>query len=231
MSKILILLHSEELANILQSMLSCKFDVHICLSGAQGAQRIRELQPKALIIGMMLPYKDGLTVLDEVHDCLPPVVLGLTSSCSEYALYGAAQRGVGYMMLDNCEAKNMVNRLLEMIACTEETPLAQEEPRSKATKRLLELGFHTGKDGFRQLQMSIPLYAGDTAQRVCKEIYPAVAQLGGYNSGEQVEHAIRTAINDAWKVRDRELWAHYFPGNQEKCPSNKKFISRMAANL
>ena len=231
MRKILIIAHSEELTRILQLMLCCKFDVQVCCDGLAAAELIRETKPQALIIDLLLPHKDGLTVLEEASEYLPDVILALTPNQSNYTLYRAAELGVGYMMQDSCEAKQIVSRLMDMIACAQETAPQFTEPESNATRQLLQLGFTADSDGFRQLQMSIPLYAQDAGQRVCKEIYPSIARLGGYNTGLQVEHSIRNCIKKTWENGDRAVWAEYFPGNTDKCPSNKKFISRLAANL
>lgn len=229
--QIMIVVNSHELGRALEQMLQCRFETYICYDPEEAAEALAQRKPQALIISLMLPGADGLSLLERCAQHLPPVILALTPSSSPYTVHKAAQLGVGYMMLDGCEAAAIVCRIMEMISCMHLPPRQLEEPRSKTTLRLLELGLDASCDGFRQLQMSIPLFAQDTCQKVCKEIYPAVAQLGGFNSGQQVEHAIRTAIERAWSTRDPALWAQYFPGNTDKCPSNKKFISRMAANL
>jgi len=50
-------------------------------------------------------------------------------------------------------------------------------------------------------------------------------------SGAQIEQAIRSAIEEAWKDRREEIWAYYFridPDGGFSKPSNAEFISRVA---
>jgi hypothetical protein len=89
-------------------------------------------------------------------------------------------------------------------------------------------------DGYRYLQVAIPLFAEDPAQRICKELYPAVARLLGVSGNNNIERSIRSAIEDAWVRRDPAVWDTYFPPGmvtREKGPSNKLFIARMAEEL
>ena len=89
-------------------------------------------------------------------------------------------------------------------------------------------------DGTKYLLIGIPLFAKDLNQRMIKELYPAIAQLCGNHSVDQVEHAIRDAIRQAWNTRDESVWRAYFPRggcHTEKCPTSKLFISRLALEL
>ncbi len=99
---------------------------------------------------------------------------------------------------------------------------------------LRTLGLRPSRDGYRFLEVAIPLYAEDPSLRLHKEIYPAVAEICEANDETCVEHAIRTAIKSAWKGRDITLWKQYFPLNDEgdiDCPSNKLFIATLAEML
>ena len=84
--------------------------------------------------------------------------------------------------------------------------------------------------GYTYLRESIPIYAKDPQQAITKELYPAVAKLCG-SSVDQVERAMRTAIERAWKRRDDQIWRLYFTPQSDgsiKKPSNSEFISRLA---
>ncbi len=97
--------------------------------------------------------------------------------------------------------------------------------RFDAYCRLLE------ENGYTQLQIGIPLFARDRAQKLGKELYPDIAKLCGYGSSLAVERSIRGAIKAAWERRDDSLWRSYFhpdATNSIPCPSNKLFISTLA---
>lgn len=108
--------------------------------------------------------------------------------------------------------------------------MQQNREFSAAVKRvLIRLYIPTGSKGYRSLIAAIPMYREDPEQSLSKEIYPAVARLLGCRSWQQVEKNIRDAISSAWKSRDPEVWAEYFPPDHK--PTNGEFISRIAEIL
>ena len=230
MRKILIAHGSEELTSVLSEMLCGIFEVTTCTDGISASELLFQLQPYAMILELMLPYKDGLTVLEETSSVRPTVVLGIVRDRSNYILASARSHGIGYVMLDPSDARAIIVRLMDMISCEEIPSKAYAEPQSEVTRLLLRLDLPPNSDGFKQLQVGIPLFLKDPLQRLSKELYPAIAQLCGYNSGLQVEHSIRTAIQSAWATRDTELWSKMFPGCV-KAPTNRLFISRIVAAL
>lgn len=89
---------------------------------------------------------------------------------------------------------------------------------------LIELGVATKRNGFDYLKKAVMLLYEEPVSQVTKDIYPAVGACYSPAVGKlQVEQAIRSAINEAWKNRDEDVWAYYFP--QGKKPSNAEFIS------
>lgn len=230
MRKALIAHGSEELTNALAEMLGGVFEVATCTDGITALELIRKIQPYALILDLMLPFKDGLTVLEEADPIHPTVVLGIVSDRSYYVISSATAHGIGYVMLDPCDARTIIVRLMDMISCIDIPSKPYGEPQSEVTRLLLRLGLSPDADGFKQLQVGIPLFLKDPLQRLSKELYPAVAQLCGYNSGLQVEHSIRTTIQAAWSKNNTELWSKMFP-RCTKAPTNRLFISRIAAAL
>ncbi|MBR4017090.1 MAG: hypothetical protein IKK11_04680, partial [Oscillospiraceae bacterium] len=97
------------------------------------------------------------------------------------------------------------------------------------SRHLNLLGFNLNLDGSRFLIAAINLYAEQPDQRLHKELYPAIQKLCNATNATCVEHSIRTSIRSAWQKRDLSVWSQYFPQTvDEKCPSNKTFISCVA---
>ena len=96
---------------------------------------------------------------------------------------------------------------------------------------LIELRFETHKDGFGYLKHSIDRYFQEPGH-LTKDIYPSVAEMYSTDiTSLQMDTAIRSVIEDAWKRRDDEMWSYYFPPDQNgknHKPSNAEFISRIA---
>lgn len=100
---------------------------------------------------------------------------------------------------------------------------------------LLELEVPTNRIGFEYLKQSIIIYVEDPAQAAMKGIYPTISSLYDPEpTAQQIEQAMRSAINEAWENRDEKVWRHFFrtdrDGNVEK-PSNIEFISKIARFL
>ena len=231
MQKLLIAHHSEELINTLNEMLSVRFQIITCTDGQTALELLRCEKPDALILDLMLPRKDGFTLLEDAYPCIPPAILATTVHNSDYVQQTAATKGIGYIMLTPCDVRSVVLRLLDLIKCPPTSNNTDKDHQSKIVEILLKFGIPSERDGFTQLRAGIPLFAQDPAQRLSKELYPAIAKLFGYGSGQQVERSIRSAIETAWNMRKDDIWESYFPPNADgvyTCPSNKVFISRIA---
>ena len=97
-------------------------------------------------------------------------------------------------------------------------------------KDLERLRIPVYKTGYEQLCVGIMLFAEDTAQAMCCELYPAIAKVLGGSDWRAVEFAIRRSIHEAWNHRDAQIWEEYFPGIQ-KVPTNKQFIATLALRI
>lgn len=231
MQKLLIADHSEPFTLALQEVLRGEFDIQICRDGHTATQLLSSFQPDALILNLMLPGKDGLTVL-QTSAYVPPVILGITNYTNAYIERAAAAAGVGFILISPCLSAVRL-RLMDLILKTQ-TEENQSDPQAETAMHLHILNFPTRRDGYQQLCASIPMFSQDPSQRLTKELYPAVAKLCGCNDGRSVEHSIRLVIASAWRSRDDAVWQKYFPPEPNgniPCPSNKAFISRLAELL
>jgi len=96
---------------------------------------------------------------------------------------------------------------------------------------LIELGFQSSSDGFGYLRKAILMRYMEPDRRLA-EIYTKI--VGSSDSGattNQVEQAILSAIDSAWKNRDTEKWDYFFSEQRtgkKKKPGNKEFIAQIA---
>lgn len=227
----LLIAHSSEFfCASLAASLDKDFEIHTCYDGISAADMLQSLRPDALIIDLMLPYKDGLTVLREATH-IPAAVLALTTYSTPYVEQAAARAGVGYVMLMP-SIQAVVSRLEDMLCNVSQIPTPQE--LRIAAAHMQKLGFSSGLDGYKQLRVGIPMYRRNPRQTVSKDLYPAIAQIYNWHDPRTVERSMRSAIQGAWRRRDNGVWATYFPLNDNgeiPCPSNKEFISRLAELL
>lgn len=231
MLKLLIADSAEPYAAALADVFSSEFETRICTDGESALTELLEFRPEVLILNLQLPYKDGLTVLQEAA-YLPRHILATTSFLSPYVERCASSFGVAYTMITPSVATVRV-RIMDMVH-REDTFDQPMDLLAAVTTHLHILNFMTHMDGYHQLCKAIPLYYNDPNQRLTKELYPAVAEACSCTDGRSVEHSIRKAIEAAWKVRNLPIWSKYFPLNDSgdiTCPTNKEFISRLVQML
>lgn len=95
---------------------------------------------------------------------------------------------------------------------------------------LVELGFTPGADGFGYLRKAILLKYNNPDMR-CSELYSEVGCHCHPEAGNaQVERAIRTAVDAAWKNGNAQEWSYFFINRKSSSgkPTNGDFISTIA---
>lgn len=229
MLKLLIADASEPYCDALEEIFRNEFDLQLCHDGETALDLLQSFQPDVLVLNFMLPFKDGLTVLQEsAHR--PGVILGISPYMNAYIEHTATSLGVQFTMIMPTVHTLRV-RLMDMVSTMDrEVPT----PVDQARTHLHILNFHNHLAGYKQLQIAIPMFAADPNCRLSKELYPVIAELTDCKDGRSVEHSIRKAIEAAWKRRNRVIWAKYFPPGPNgdiPCPTNKAFICRLAEML
>ena len=228
MHKLLIADSAEPFVEALTDALRSTFNIRTCADGDTALEMLLQLQPDFLILNLQLPYKDGLTVLQEAA-FLPEHILVTTNYVSPYVHRTTSEYGVAYTMISPCVASVRV-RIMDMLHQKKEAqPIL--DLRAATTTHLHILNFLTHMDGYQQLCEAIPLFYQDPHQRLTKELYPAVAEICGCKDGRSVEHSIRKAIEAAWKIRNHTVWCKYFSLDRRECPTNKEFISAITQML
>ena len=111
--KILIAIISEAIGSELSRSLP-QYEVHICNTGTEALKMLEALQPDILILDLMLPIIDGLTVLRE-SSFKPRIILARTNLISATVLYAAADVGVQDILLIPCSTRYIVDRLDALI--------------------------------------------------------------------------------------------------------------------
>lgn len=96
--KILIAAKLEVVTEQLVANLGIDHDVHICYTGTNALDILNAIRPEILIVDLMLPHMDGLTLLNS-SIYKPPVILGLTTYLGREIERIAETSGIGCLML------------------------------------------------------------------------------------------------------------------------------------
>lgn len=120
MSKVLIAIKSKVFTDLLSLSLP-QYDIHICHTGSDAFEQIEFLHPDILLLDLMLPDMDGITVLRK-SVFKPHVILALTNLATPAVLQAAANAGVQDMILIPCTIRHIIehlNALIEKAPSTE----------------------------------------------------------------------------------------------------------------
>lgn len=230
MKKLLIAEASETEREALCSIFQERYRIATCGDGFTAGELLTAFRPDILVIDLMLPRLDGLTVLRQAST-LPPIILVTTTAPTWYVEQALMDLGVGYIIRKPCSVTAVARHIADM-----EQQLLDSRARSDAriTDQMRLLGVDSRRDGFKALRVSISMYAQDPSQSIVKELYNHVASICGKENWKQVEKNMRDAIRKAWENRDESIWARYFRvGNDGflPCPTTKEFIARIADTL
>lgn len=110
MQSVLIAQRSGAFARTLSEALSKDYAVHICSRGDTALELLEALRPDILILDLLLPHTDGLTVL-KTAAYTPPRVLALTSILNASVLQEAQDAGIFELLALPCTVDAILTRL------------------------------------------------------------------------------------------------------------------------
>ena len=224
MHTVLIAHSSEEIATILDCVISCKYSTTICSDSENTVNQILLNPPDALILDMSLPVTGGIGVLERIKGCLPDVILATVWFPDQQIINTLSAYGVDHVTVLPGKIGDIIYKLEDML----QQKSAENPTLLKTILRQLHIPGHV--DGYQQLLMAIPLFAEDPSSILSKEIYPVIARALHLTSGKCVERSIRAALDSGWNNGDKELWRKYFPDAQRR-PAVKTFIAEISHHL
>lgn len=234
MRKLLIADMGEEFRQALAAQVRGAYRIRVCQDGHQTLETLLSFKPDLVVLDMMLPCLDGVSILEALENCgLHPMVLAVTKLPTDYMVQAASRYGVSYMMIKPCDVKAVAARLKDLTQMLKPEEIASPDSRTVISNILLGLGFSTKLRGYTYLREAIVEMANNPGQSVTKILYPAVGKICDA-SKTQVERSIRSAILKAWGKRDEAMWRLYFPassdGSMER-PTNAVFIATIADRI
>ena len=209
--------------------------------GEQVLRQVGELRPDLLVLDLMLPKKDGLSILKGLQQLeKKPAVLATSGFVTDYVASAAAGLGVRYLMLKPCDCETVVERLRE---------LRVGEPKIRGVLRrndksgiesmvtgiIHEIGVPAHIKGYQYLREAIIIAVNDmdVINAITKVLYPQVAKTF-QTTPSRVERAIRHAIEVAWDRGDLDTLQRFFGytvNSTKGKPTNSEFIALIADKL
>lgn len=227
---ILIADSSPEFRQALSQALEGRFRMRASGNGREALDLLRQLQPDMLVLDLMLPELDGLSLLETaLREGLSPSVLAVTPLLSGYILESLQALNVDYLLTKPCLIDTACARLEDM-ARHLHSRFPPAEIRAHIGSLLKSLSFSIRQEGWRCLVSAVALSAQRPGLALTKELYPDAGRLCCPPvSPELMEKRIRYSIQTAWDNGDQRLWRTLFPRNT--APTNAEFITRLAEEL
>lgn len=233
MLKLLIADNSDAFTDALCEQLDGEFEIYCCNDGREVISLLHNISPDLLLLDMMLPGCDGISILESVFAMEErPVVLAVSRIFGFYVRESLERLGVSYAMQKPCDVNIICNRLRDLANYPKSKLVPEAEEEETVRSMLWALGIAGNRLGYHGLVEAIRLIARNPKQQYTKELYPAVGLIVGC-TWNQVERDIRKTIEEAWKVRDPVVWDEFFPQHRgmNTKPSNSLFIAALGQLL
>ena len=154
--KMLIADSSEEFSDALADMVRGVYILRSCREGRETLAVLSSFKPDILVLDLMLPGLDGISILRQAAASgLQPMVLATSRYVSDYVVEAVSQLGVGYLMVKPCDVRATVARLGDLTQRLKQPLFSQPDPRTAVSNILLTLGVPTKLRGYTYLREAI----------------------------------------------------------------------------
>lgn len=127
--------------------------------GECAVELLHREQPDVLIMDLLLPKLDGISVLKEASSLpKPPLGLVLTGFLTDYAAQAAEKLGVRYFISKPCNLQTVAERVMEIVAAerADKKPFRQEaQVEALVTSIIHEIGVPAHVKGYQYLREAI----------------------------------------------------------------------------
>ena len=202
--------------------------------GLAAMELLKTVHPNVMVLDVMLPGTDGITVLKQAAERGRVKTLLMTAISTGFISAATAGCGVEYLMLKPCQVQTVADRVCEMLRLDqEEKPSPDIE--TMVTNVIHEIGVPAHIKGYQYLREAIIIAVGDmeVINAITKVLYPQVAKTFA-TTPSRVERAIRHAIEVAWDRGDLDTLQRFFGytvSNTKGKPTNSEFIALIADRL
>ncbi len=211
-------------------------------NGEEGLKLIESRQEDydIVILDIVMPRKDGKTVLEEMKKKgINKKVVVLTSYNSPDMIRKTSELGINYFVLKPFDLKELESVIIDVtnegIKAGKKIDIYQNNLQLTITKLLHELGMPSHIKGYIYIREGILMMYNnpDIIGGITKELYPDVAKK--YKTTvSRVERAIRHAIEVSWNRGNWDLMEEIFGSSvdiDKAKPTNSEFIVTVADKL
>lgn len=245
---------NERILEILGEIVSSDKDLTLvgkANNGEEMYQIIKNKQPDVVLLDLIMPKMDGLSVMDEVAKDKNlkkfPQFIIITAVGQEKITEDAFRKGASYYIMKPFQNETVLKRIKYIqgeVQNDNPKPVynkknvenaPEENLENKVTNMIHEIGIPAHIKGYHYLRDAIMMAVEDmdVLNAITKILYPTVAKKH-HTTSSRVERAIRHAIEVAWSrgkvdVLD-QLFAYTVSYGKGK-PTNSEFIALIADTI
>lgn len=209
----------------------------VAANGEETLIRAGQNRPDIIIIDLLLPQYDGISVLDKIAamyaDCKVFVITGFVSS---YIMSALAARRVSALIKKPCPAQCVVDRMRDALQY-KNIPVEEKLPdlHRQITAMIHDIGVPADIKGYQYLREAIKLAIEDFGRinNMTECIYKPIA-LADNATPKRVQSAILRAIEIAWDRGNLDTLQRFFGytvSNTKGRPTNSECIAILADKI
>lgn len=220
-------------------------------NGEDAYEMIRQKQPDVVLLDLILPKMDGLSVMDQVNNDQElrkhPDFIVITAIGQERITEDAFKKGASYYILKPFHNDTVIKRIKNAGENMTKNikPVAKEggvlpaqsqmQLENRVTDMIHEIGIPAHIKGYHYLRDAIIMAVEDmdVLNAITKVLYPTVAKMH-QTTASRVERAIRHAIEVAWSRGKLDTLDHLFGytvSTGKGKPTNSEFIALIADTI
>lgn len=220
-------------------------------NGEDMYELIRQKQPDVVLLDLIMPKMDGLSVMDLVNEDKEikkhPDFIVVTAVGQERITEDAFKKGANYYIMKPFNNDMVLNRIKhanhiirhEMKQMTPQETTLSRQPEvnleTRVTDMIHEIGIPAHIKGYHYLRDAIIMAVEDmdVLNAITKVLYPTVAKMH-QTTASRVGRAIRHAIEVAWsrgKLDTLDDLFGYTVSNGKGKPTNSEFIALIADTI
>lgn len=236
-------------ADELKEFLRTKDDivsVYAAYDGEEAYSLIMETKPDVVLLDIIMPKRDGLSVLKKLmasHLPKKPMCIALSVTGSQRIMDAAEEAGAEYFLLKPQSEDAIYDTIRNFGNKNKRTSFEVVEMEEKksydleslVTEFIHELGVPAHIKGYQYVRSAIMMVVEDMEllNYITKQLYPEIAKKYSTTSS-RVERAIRHSIEVAWSRGRPETMNRIFGytiDNGKGKPTNSEFIAMVADRI
>ena len=217
--------------------------VYECYDGNEALELIKEVNPDAVVLDMIMPKIDGFGVLKGISQLKEkPVILAYSMATSSAAMQLATGLGASYYMLKPQKPEAVAEAIFRFAGVMRNSlsdvkvpTVPEKDLEAIVTDAMHELGVPAHIKGYHYIRTAIMMAVEnmDVLNFITKQLYPTIAKRYSTTSS-RVERAIRHSIEVAWnrgkpETMD-EIFGYTIHTGKGK-PTNSEFIAMVADRI